>query len=139
MIIKGYCRKEKSRNKVHNHTIKEDMQGNVAGNKVVSVENQVLFYDNFRNCKSIFLRYCSCGLAFLKTVSKHFSSLNFGLVWVLKKDDRLCPRMRSFGSILNLVGGSTVTLLTFVFPPLFYMRLADASLTENGGKAWIER
>jgi hypothetical protein len=48
-------------------------------------------------------------------------------------------RTPSFGSILNLVGGSTVTLLTFVFPPLFYMRLADASLTENGGKAWIER
>lgn len=45
----------------------------------------------------------------------------------------------SFGAILNLVGGSTVTLLTFVFPPLFYMRLADASLTENGGKGWIER
>jgi hypothetical protein len=40
---------------------------------------------------------------------------------------------------LNLVGGSTVTLLTFVFPPLFYMRLCDASLTENGGKGWIER
>lgn len=31
----------------------------------------------------------------------------------------------SFGSILDLVGGSTVTLLTFVFPPFFYMRLVD--------------
>lgn len=30
-----------------------------------------------------------------------------------------------FGKILNLVGGSTITLLTFVFPPLFYMRLVD--------------
>eukprot|EP00095_Tigriopus_kingsejongensis_P004547 maker-scaffold893_size84343-snap-gene-0.22 protein:Tk04547 transcript:maker-scaffold893_size84343-snap-gene-0.22-mRNA-1 annotation:"proton-coupled amino acid transporter 4" len=33
----------------------------------------------------------------------------------------------SFGSILDLVGASTVTLLTFVFPPYFYMRLVDAS------------
>lgn len=33
----------------------------------------------------------------------------------------------SFGSILDLVGGSTVTLLTFVFPPYFYMRLVDSS------------
>jgi hypothetical protein len=61
----------------------------------------------------------------------------FGLEFFKKR--RPCARTPSFGSILNLVGGSTVTLLTFVFPPLFYMRLADASLTENGGKAWIER
>jgi hypothetical protein len=33
----------------------------------------------------------------------------------------------NFGSILDLVGGSTVTLLTFVFPPFFYMRLVDMS------------
>merc|ERR1712109_407287 len=31
----------------------------------------------------------------------------------------------SFGAILDLVGGSTVTLLTFIFPPFFYMKLAD--------------
>jgi vesicular inhibitory amino acid transporter len=42
----------------------------------------------------------------------------------------------SFGAILNLVGGSTVTLLTFVFPPLFYMRIADATI---GVKAVQER
>ena len=42
----------------------------------------------------------------------------------------------SFGSILNLVGGSTVTLLTFVFPPYFYMRIADASLER---KDWVQR
>lgn len=30
-----------------------------------------------------------------------------------------------FGKILSLVGGSTITLLTFVFPPLFYMRLCS--------------
>jgi vesicular inhibitory amino acid transporter len=33
----------------------------------------------------------------------------------------------SFGAILDLVGASTVTLLTFIFPPYFYMKLADAS------------
>lgn len=29
----------------------------------------------------------------------------------------------NFGKVLDLVGGSTVTLMTFVFPPVFYMRL----------------
>ena len=33
----------------------------------------------------------------------------------------------SFGAILDLVGASTVTLLTFVFPPYFYIKLVDAS------------
>ena len=42
----------------------------------------------------------------------------------------------SFGAILQLIGASTVTLLTFIFPPLFYMRLVDAS-TNN--KEWIQR
>ena len=28
-----------------------------------------------------------------------------------------------FGAILSLVGGSTVTFLTFVFPSLFYLKL----------------
>jgi len=42
----------------------------------------------------------------------------------------------SFGSILDLVGASTVTLLTFVFPPLFYMKLADASRSHS---SWPER
>merc|ERR1719507_107738 len=42
----------------------------------------------------------------------------------------------SFGAILDLVGASTVTLLTFVFPPFFYMRLSDASI---GHPTWPER
>ena len=42
----------------------------------------------------------------------------------------------SFGSILDLVGGSTVTLLTFIFPPYFYMRLCDSS-TDN--RDWTPR
>ena len=28
-----------------------------------------------------------------------------------------------FDKILSLVGGSTVTLMTFVFPPIFYWKL----------------
>ena len=31
----------------------------------------------------------------------------------------------SFGKILNLVGGSTVSLMTFILPPVFYMRLME--------------
>jgi len=42
----------------------------------------------------------------------------------------------SFGAILDLVGASTVTLLTFVLPPYFYLRLADAS---RGSKIWKQR
>jgi len=42
----------------------------------------------------------------------------------------------SFGSILDFVGASTVTLLTFVFPPYFYMRLCDKS-SEN--PEWTQR
>jgi len=42
----------------------------------------------------------------------------------------------SFGAILDLVGASTVTLLTFIFPPYFYMKLADASLEK---KEWLDR
>ena len=42
----------------------------------------------------------------------------------------------SFGSILDLVGASTVTLLNFVFPPYFYMKLCDSSI-EN--KEWEQR
>ena len=28
-----------------------------------------------------------------------------------------------FGKVLSLVGGSSVTVMTFVFPPLFYWKL----------------
>ncbi|KAG5880868.1 hypothetical protein JTB14_017794 [Gonioctena quinquepunctata] len=35
-----------------------------------------------------------------------------------------------FGRILSLVGGSTITLLTFVFPPFFYMKLCDMRSSE---------
>ncbi|XP_065557239.1 uncharacterized protein LOC136025283 isoform X2 [Artemia franciscana] len=39
-----------------------------------------------------------------------------------------------FGKILDLVGGSTISLLTFILPPLFYMRIVDQRKPE-----WIER
>lgn len=42
----------------------------------------------------------------------------------------------SFGSILDLVGASTVTMLTFVCPPYFYMRLCDSS---KDNKEWTQR
>ncbi|XP_021940401.1 amino acid transporter AVT1A-like [Zootermopsis nevadensis] len=40
-----------------------------------------------------------------------------------------------FGKILSLVGGSTITLLTFVFPSFFYMRLCDQEKQQN----WPDR
>ena len=33
----------------------------------------------------------------------------------------------SFGSILDLIGGSTVTILTFVLPPILYIFAMDGS------------
>lgn len=42
----------------------------------------------------------------------------------------------SFGSILDLVGASTVTMLTFVCPPYFYMRLVDSS---KDNSQWTQR
>jgi len=42
----------------------------------------------------------------------------------------------SFGNILGLVGASTVTMLTFVCPPYFYLRLIDSS-TDN--KEWTPK
>ena len=41
-----------------------------------------------------------------------------------------------FGSLLDVVGGSTVTMLTFVCPPYFYMKLCDQS---KDNKDWIQR
>lgn len=41
-----------------------------------------------------------------------------------------------FGKILSLVGGSTITLMTFVLPPLFYMKLVS---TQHLDKEWPKR
>ena len=37
-----------------------------------------------------------------------------------------------FGAILDLIGSTTVTLLNFVFPPVFYLFLADKTKKEAG-------
>ncbi|XP_040579613.2 uncharacterized protein [Lepeophtheirus salmonis] len=42
----------------------------------------------------------------------------------------------SFGSILDFLGATSITALTFVFPPLFYMKLIDSSTND---KDWIQR
>lgn len=42
----------------------------------------------------------------------------------------------NFGAILDLIGGSTITFLTFVFPPFFYMRLSDMS---SSNLSWEQR
>ena len=31
----------------------------------------------------------------------------------------------------DLIGGSTVTVLTFVFPPFFYLKLVDGTATDS--------
>ncbi|XP_059488721.1 uncharacterized protein LOC132204302 [Neocloeon triangulifer] len=46
------------------------------------------------------------------------SGLMLGMVFMAES-------IPQFGKILSLVGGSTVTLLTFVLPPLCYMKLCD--------------
>ncbi|XP_066955144.1 uncharacterized protein [Macrobrachium rosenbergii] len=38
--------------------------------------------------------------------------------------------VQNFGKVLNLIGSFSVPILTFVLPPIFYMRLCDAE--ENG-------
>ncbi|KAL3270122.1 hypothetical protein HHI36_009180 [Cryptolaemus montrouzieri] len=41
-----------------------------------------------------------------------------------------------FSKILSLVGGSTVSLLTFIFPPLLYMKLCDQT-SDDWGQRYI--
>lgn len=53
------------------------------------------------------------------------------MVFVMVFIGETIPR---FGKILSLVGGSTITLLTFVLPPYFYMRLC-----QQRNPMWPER
>ncbi|KAF2896920.1 hypothetical protein ILUMI_09256 [Ignelater luminosus] len=53
------------------------------------------------------------------------------MVFVMVFIGETIPR---FGKILSLVGGSTITLLTFVLPPYFYMRLC-----QQKNPTWPER
>lgn len=43
----------------------------------------------------------------------------------------VCLAVPDFGSILNLFGGSTITVLSFIFPPLMYLWLIDMK-SEDG-------
>nr|XP_027239636.1 amino acid transporter AVT1B-like [Penaeus vannamei] len=47
----------------------------------------------------------------------------------------ICLAVPDFGLILNLIGGSCITLCTFVFPPIMYMRLMDM----EGEPGWPKR
>ena len=46
----------------------------------------------------------------------------------------LAESLPSFSAILQLISSVFVTCLTFVFPPLFYMRLTDLRNKKNGEK-----
>ena len=41
-----------------------------------------------------------------------------------------------FSSILDLIGATTITVLNFIFPPIFYMFLADQA---KKNKDWVQR
>ena len=41
-----------------------------------------------------------------------------------------------FGKILSLIGGSSITLMTFVLPPLFYLKLVSQ---QDLNKEWPKR
>lgn len=41
----------------------------------------------------------------------------------------------NFGKVLNLIGGSLITLCTFILPPVMYMRLVN----DKSNKTWPER
>ncbi|XP_037788594.1 amino acid transporter AVT1D-like isoform X2 [Penaeus monodon] len=47
----------------------------------------------------------------------------------------ICLAVPDFGLILNLIGGSCITLCTFVFPPIMYIRLMDM----EGEPSWPKR
>jgi len=42
-----------------------------------------------------------------------------------------------FGAILNLIGGSTIAILSFLFPPIMYMKLMDMVPPEKA--LWKQR
>lgn len=49
----------------------------------------------------------------------------------------ICLAVPDFGLILNLIGGSTVTLCSFVLPPIMYMKLVDNCDNPNWPKRVI--
>lgn len=45
--------------------------------------------------------------------------------------------VKNFGRILNLIGSFSVPLLTFVLPPIFYIRLCDSKDSADWPKRWV--
>ncbi|KAF2363942.1 Amino acid transporter transmembrane domain, partial [Trinorchestia longiramus] len=66
-----------------------------------------------------------------KRVLLRSSIVLFELVFALAVPD--------FGAILNLIGGSTIAILSFIFPPLMYMRLMDMKKDETWEKDNVEK
>ena len=67
----------------------------------------------------------------VQTNNMHIFPTEFGMKRILLRSSIviiemiICLAIPDFGLILNLIGGSTVTLCSFVLPPLMYMRLVD--------------
>ncbi|KAK4326153.1 hypothetical protein Pmani_003299 [Petrolisthes manimaculis] len=45
--------------------------------------------------------------------------------------------VKNFGTVLNLMGSFAVPLLTFIFPPIFYIRLCDSGENDNWPKRTV--
>lgn len=86
----------------------------------------------FRNCYTVHSFFCKH--CFFCCTEFHWKRclVRTGMVCVMVFVGESIPK---FGKILSLVGGSTITLLTFVFPPFFYMRLCDQEKQQD----WPER
>ena len=75
--------------------------------------------------------------------ASRISAINFQLI--LFRTTVMCvilfvgETLPNFGAILDLIGGSTVTLLTFVFPPIFYLLLRkDPAGSKRGALRRLE-
>ena len=82
------------------------------------------------------------GFIFEKSLLIVFSSTDFGPKRVIFRTLvialllLLALSLPDFGAILDLIGSTTVTGLNFVFPPIFYLFLADKAKQK---KEWTPR
>jgi hypothetical protein len=92
-----------------------------------------VFCTFFHNCYTVHTFFLLLTLFFLCT-EFHWKRclVRTGMMCVMVFVGESIPK---FGKILSLVGGSTITLLTFVFPSFFYMRLCDQEKQHD----WPER
>ena len=49
----------------------------------------------------------------------------------------ICLAVPRFGIVLNLFGGSTITALSFIFPPLMYLWLVDMKSEGAWNDMWV--